>query len=161
MHGIPPSVAEKTLEKHLWGERTLLVLVLNSGGSSIKYTLYDMPEETVVARGSVDGLGLAHCTFTHINPQEKFQEKMPIETHLDGLRVILARLQQELERTGQPLSIAAHKLIHGGPRLGPVELLTEEAIDEVAAMATVASVHNPPALQGIDALSQLAPMSAR
>jgi acetate kinase len=155
--GIPRFVNEKSSEKHLWGERTLLVLVLNSGGSSIKYTLYDMPEETIVARGSVDGLGLAHCTFTHFNPQGRFQEKMAIETHLEGLRVILARLQEELERTGQPLSIAAHKLIHGGPRLGPVEFLTEEAIAEVAAMATVASVHNPPALQGIEALSQLAP----
>jgi acetate kinase len=135
----------------------LLVLVLNSGGSSIKYTLYDMPEETAVAQGSVDGLGLDHCTFTHINPQGKFQEKMPIETHLEGLRIILARLQEELDRTGQPLSIAAHKLIHGGQRLGPVEFLTEKTIDEIAAMATVASVHNPPALQGIKALGELAP----
>ncbi|MGI6037730.1 MAG: acetate/propionate family kinase [Limnochordia bacterium] len=139
----------------------MLVLVLNSGGSSIKYRLFDMPAERIVAEGSVDGLGLSHARFTHNSAGEKWQENRPIPDHLAGFELIFAKLQAELAQRDEELKLIVHKLIHGGQHLGPVEILDERAIKEVERMAVVAAVHNVPALAGIEAVSKLAPKACQ
>lgn len=139
------------------------ILVVNSGGSSLKYKLYQMPEELVIAKGSVDRLGTPQAVLTHqvrvAGRYAKRELREPIPTHLAGIQLML----RELTRAGDaPLSsvddldAVAHKMPHGGEVTGSV-LVDDRVTAALRRFATVVPVHNPPVLTAVEAFAKLLP----
>jgi acetate kinase len=113
----------------------LNILVLNCGSSSIKFRLYAMEGEQILAGGLIDRIG---------------EEEGPVQNHREGLRLILDRLDQDFQAVG-------HRVVHGGLRLHDPVLITKDIIAEICCYNELAPLHNPPNLAGIEAVADLLP----
>lgn len=112
---------------------TRLVLVLNSGSSSIKFQLVDPVAGTAAASGLVEQIG---------------EPGSGIADHADGLR----RAYQVLENSGADLGAVAavgHRVVHGGKRFYQPTLITDATLAEIERLAELAPLHNPANATGI------------
>lgn len=135
------------------------ILVLNAGGSSFKYKLYQMPDETLVASGDVDRLGTEQSLVTHRHREQRLRREQPVPDHLTALRLTLEHLTSAdgpLDSLDQ-LDVVGHKLPHGGEAVMDARLVDEAVEQALERLAAVVPVHNPPALTAIRAVRELLP----
>ncbi len=137
------------------------VLVINSGSSSIKYQLFDMTTEEVMAKGLVERIGIANSRLNHY-PQNK--EKVVIEQdipdHEVGLKLVLDALvhpEHGVIKDLKEISAVGHRIVHGGEKFASSVLITDEVIKAVEECISLAPLHNPPNLLGIKAMQKLLP----
>ena len=129
------------------------VLVVNTGSSSIKYQLFDMPdgagEAKALASGVVERIGEAGSKLTHrAGDAEPLVVEERVADHSDGFE----RIFKAFEDTGGPitdLSGIGHRVVHGGDRLTAPTLVDDAAIQAIADQAPLAPLHNPSNLLGI------------
>jgi acetate kinase len=138
----------------------MTILVLNSGGSSLKYKLYAMPDETVLAAGDIDRLGTPAAVLRHrVAGRPPLTLAEPAADHLGGIRQVLALLchpEHGCLADLRQLDAVAHKLPHGGEVSG-ARRIDGEVIAALERFAAVVPVHNPPVLRAIAAFSELLP----
>lgn len=135
------------------------ILVLNSGGSSLKYKLYAMPAATVLCGGDVDRLGTDRAVLTHRRGEQTLTVPAPVPDHLTGIRRVLDLLVDPVHGCLgdlRELDAVAHKLPHGGEVSG-ARLIDDEVIAALERFAAVVPVHNPPVLKAVAALRALLP----
>lgn len=133
-----------------------LVLILNSGSSSIKYQLFDMSDRTVLASGVVERIGeslssLTHKTYVLDGVQVELVEA-PILDHRQGITMISrALLEHNGFGTGDSLPIGiGHRVVHGGEQfVGPVRV-DDRVIESIRELIPFAPLHNPANLLGIE-----------
>ena len=117
------------------------VLVINSGSSSIKYQLFDMPEERVLAAGIVERIG-----------------ESSVPTHRDGLAIIGKALHDSgAIKDLSGLSAIGHRVVHGGEHFKQPALINSEVVAQIRQMTPLAPLHNPANLLGIELAMQAAP----
>lgn len=137
------------------------VLVINAGSSSLKYQLYDMSNESVLAKGLVERIGIAGSVLTH-RPEGKdkhvVQTEMP--DHKIAIQLVLdALVDKEVGVIGDVSEISAvgHRIVHGGEKYSKSVLLDDALMEELKEVSKLAPLHNPPALIGIKACRELMP----
>jgi acetate kinase len=125
------------------------VLVLNTGSSSVKYRLFEMDGQVVLASGVLERIGEAESKLTH---QAQGTEPLVVEgrvaDHADGFD----RVFRAFETAGGPIGDLAgigHRVVHGGDRLTAPTLLDDEAVEAITEQAPLAPLHNPSNLLGI------------
>ena len=137
------------------------VLVLNSGSSSIKYQLFEMEPETVLAKGMVDKIGMAESIL--VNKRDDGDEavlKGEVVDHQAGIEYVLGVLISK--KHGSLISLSeidavGHRVVHGGEAFHESALITEQVIEKIEECSELAPLHNPPNLKGIYAVSELLP----
>ena len=138
------------------------ILVLNCGSSSIKYQLFDIEKNTVLAKGVVEKVGLKGSFMKFEKPDgEKVKLKGEIIDHRVGIEYILGVLMSEKHGCIKFLSdinAVGHRVVHGGERFRDSVLITDEAIQGIKACIDLAPIHNPANLSGILAMQQLLPL---
>lgn len=140
-----------------------VVLVVNSGSSSFKYQLIDMSDESVLASGLVErigeGIGHAHHTIYKADGEEvSFDVERPIPNHTVGFGVMLESFAvhgPSLAANG-PV-VVGHRVVHGGARFFQPEIVTPLIEINIDELSTLAPLHNPGALQGIQAAKDAFP----
>lgn len=137
----------------------MLVLVLNSGSSSIKYQLLDMPGGKPLARGIAERVGTEAAVLTHEVPgEETLTLARPLPDHAAAIGLLLDTLT-----TAGPLSSLAevdavgHRFVHGGENYSESCLVTDEVLATLTATSDLAPLHSPPNLAGIAACRQSLP----
>ncbi|MEW1980383.1 acetate kinase [Citricoccus sp. NPDC079358] len=121
----------------------MLILVINSGSSSLKYQLREVaadgtePAEPVVAHGLVERIGVPGSG---------------VDNHAEALEQIDAELEQALQ--GRTIDAAGHRVVHGGERFKAPTLVTMEVIRAIERLAPLAPLHNPAAAQGLRAIAE-------
>lgn len=140
------------------------ILVLNSGSSSLKYQLFDMPNEQALCTGLVDRIGLDQSSISHktmVKGQEKkHQIESPIPDHEAALLKVTALLKDpELGVISDTSEIAAigHRVVHGGEQFASTTLVTEEVKAKIKALFALAPLHNPPNHLGIAVAERVFP----
>jgi acetate kinase len=125
------------------------VLVVNTGSSSIKYQLFEMDGQSVLASGLVERIGEAGAKLTHrAGDAEPLVVEDRIADHSDGFE----RVFKAFENAGGPITDLAgigHRVVHGGERLTAPTLVDDATIQAIADQAALAPLHNPPNLLGI------------
>lgn len=138
-----------------------LNLVLNCGGSTLKFKLLRMPEETAVASGMVDRLGSPHATFKYRRADgDALVTTESVSDHLEGLKIIFAALTHSTRGVLVKLTdldAVAHKLAHGGERYHEGVRIDDEVIAILRELSPLAPLHNPPNLRGIEVVRELLP----
>jgi acetate kinase len=139
------------------------VLVINSGSSSIKYQLFDMADQTVLASGLLEQIGEAQSHLTHQtrNPRGKMEEitqTAPIADHQQGFQIIgdVLRDSGAMQDTAELFGIG-HRVVHGGEAFHKPTLINAEVIATIRQLNPLAPLHNPANLIGIEAVLELAP----
>ena len=119
------------------------ILVLNAGSSSLKYQLFGMEDERVLARGSVDRIG---------------EPGSGVDSHQDALQRIIDALQaQGAVRGREDLDAIGHRVVHGGEQFHKPVLIDAEVVRAIREMIPLAPLHNPANLQGIEVAQRLFP----
>lgn len=137
------------------------ILVLNCGSSSIKYKLFDMTDNKVLAQGGIEKIGLvgSFLKLTLPSGEKKILEK-DIPEHTVGIEFILNTLvssEYGAIKTLDEINAVGHRMVHGGEKFSESVILTKEVLDAFAACNDLAPLHNPANLKGVDAISRILP----
>ncbi len=137
------------------------ILVLNCGSSSIKYKLFEMETQEVIAQGGVEKIGLSDSFLLVKLPNgEKVQINEHMPEHTVGIELILKSLTDEkigCIQSLQEIGAVGHRVVHGGEKFNKSVLITPEVRESIVACAELAPLHNPANLKGIDAISKVLP----
>ena len=140
------------------------VLVINTGSSSIKYQLFDMPEGTVLCSGLVERLGESVGKITHKQlkggSENTFHEEKPIANHSSGMQLIAALLVDEtygVLTDANEVGLVGHRVVHGGEEFSKTTQITEAVKNKIRELAPLAPLHNPPNLIGIEVAENIFP----
>ena len=136
------------------------ILVVNCGSSSIKYKLFDMAGERVLAGGLLERLGQKRARMHHAAGGRRFDRPQAAGDHAAGLRLILDVLADPqlgvIERVEQ-IDGVGHRVVHGGERISRSTLIDAEVLEVVEANAALSPLHNPANLAGIAAAMEALP----
>jgi acetate kinase len=137
------------------------VLVINCGSSSLKYQLIDMTDQTVLAKGLGERIGIEGAIVTHETPgKEKHIVQKPMETHKEALEVVLeAIIDPSVGAISSLKEIDAvgHRVVHGGEEFASSVMITDAVIAAMEKCSELAPLHNPANLIGIHACMELMP----
>ena len=137
------------------------ILVLNCGSSSIKYKLYDMDDESVLAQGGVERIGLdnAFLKLTLPNGEKKIlMHDMP--DHKEGVNFVFQQLLSEeygAIKSLDEIDAVGHRIVQGGDLFEKSCLVNEGVEAGIESLCDLAPVHNAGHLKGIRAVNHLMP----
>ncbi len=136
------------------------VLVINCGSSSIKYQLFEMPQEDLLAKGLVEKVGEEKSFLTHEYGGSKFESEVAAADHKEGMKLIMKTLTDskmgvigsinEIESVG-------HRVVHGGEKFSGSMKITPDVLKAIEDYEDLAPLHNPPNLAGIRAIESVLP----
>ncbi|BCU81847.1 acetate kinase [Polycladomyces abyssicola] len=137
------------------------VLVINCGSSSIKYQLFEMKDESVLANGLVERIGTDSAILTHrVTGRDEWVETAEILDHSEGLNKVLSLLtdpQKGVIQSVEEVAAVGHRVVHGGESFSESVIIDDEVIREIRRNVDLAPLHNPPNLLGIEAARQHLP----
>ncbi|MEU1958869.1 acetate kinase [Nocardia sp. NPDC019255] len=135
-----------------------MVLVINSGSSSIKYQLVDPDSGVVAASGMVERIGEDEGGIEHRADGETTERRERIADHAAGLRLIFdtfAATGHDLVREG--VRAVGHRVVHGGEVFYRPTLIDDGVVAAISELAALAPLHNPANVAGIESARQLLP----
>jgi len=137
------------------------VIVINCGSSSIKYQLFDMPSEKVIAKGLVDKIGLKGSYIKHTKADnEPVSIEGEILDHQQGIEFLLGIMISKKYGSLKDISdiqAVGHRVVHGAEEFSGSVLIDNDVIEALEKSSELAPLHNPPNLKGIYAMQQLLP----
>lgn len=134
------------------------VVIINSGSSSIKYQLIDMPENAVICSGMIDRIGLETSNLSYVTDSIKVQETLPIANHKIGLEKIAQLLMDEkvgVIKSTSEIQAVGHRVVHGGSSFTKTVVITEEVKEKIRQLFDLAPLHNPANLEGINVAEEI------
>ena len=129
------------------------ILVINSGSSSIKFQLIEMPEKTVLASGMVERIGLDQSKVQlHVNDND-FEEVKEISNHEQGLELVAKLLLEPsvgLLKNADEIDAVGHRVVHGGSAFSQTVVIDKEVKVKIKELFSLAPLHNPHNFKGIE-----------
>ncbi|MCR3922008.1 MAG: acetate kinase [Firmicutes bacterium] len=141
------------------------ILVINCGSSSIKYKVFTLASEDVLAKGIVERIGMMGSQLTHVlltgrNVEKKTIIEKDINDHQAALGLIVGTLLDQeygvLTSLGD-IKAVGHRVVHGGEKFSEAVMVDDHVIKSLRACSDMAPLHNPPNLLGISATQEYFP----
>lgn len=137
------------------------IFVINCGSSSLKYKLFDMRDEDVLAEGIIERIGIEN-SFLKYETKEgtdiKIEHEIP--THKEGIELLIETLLSDehgvLEDMDE-IKAVGHRVAHGGEKFAHSTLIDDEVMKEIEDISDLAPLHNPANLMGIEVCKELMP----
>lgn len=136
------------------------ILVLNCGSSSLKYQVIDMETEETMCSGNFERIGSEKAFLTHKVNGQKIKLEEPVKDHAEALKLVMGQITHEeygIIKDLNEIDAIGHRIVQGGDRYSCSVLVDDKVIKDIDELATLAPLHNPPALLGIDACKQVMP----
>jgi len=138
------------------------VLVINAGSSSLKYQLFDMKTEKILAKGNCDRIGIdGHLKHTPVgNGKPVFDNDIPIPTHAEAIAAVIEKLTSDdygVISSLSEINAVGHRAVHGGRKFFKSVLIDEEVIAALEDCIRLAPLHIPANLMGINACRESMP----
>ncbi|MCZ4318375.1 acetate kinase [Aequorivita viscosa] len=138
------------------------ILVINSGSSSIKFQLIEMPSEALICSGLVERIGHTDAVLKYKTNTVAFQETSSIKTHKQGLHKIVELLlhaEKGVIKSTSDIEVVGHRVVHGGNSFSNTTEITAQVKQKIQEYATLAPLHNPGNLEGILVAEEFFPMA--
>ena len=136
------------------------ILVLNSGSSSLKYQVIDMETEEMLAKGYYERIGQEGSFLTHTVNGEKHKFENFVQNHEEAIEFVLQKLMDEeygVLKSLEELNGIGHRIVHGGEKFTSSVLINDEVIQQIKDCTSLAPLHNPAGIKGIEACKKIAP----
>lgn len=138
------------------------ILVINAGSSSLKYQLYNMLDESVLAKGKVERIGMDSAMLSH-EAADKPEITLVAEIldHTSAIRRVVAALthpEHGVVKLIEEIEAVGHRVVHGGETFSSSVLVTPEVRKEIRRLFDLAPLHNPAHMMGIDAVESSLPL---
>ena len=135
-----------------------VILVVNSGSSSIKYQIIEMEGEQVLAKGLIERIGTGNGIVTHTGPDGKHSREQPILDHIAGFEVMTDACNTWGPKLDEvPIVAVGHRVVQGGARFVAPTIIDDAVIRTIEEISPLAPLHNPPNLLGIRAARKTFP----
>ena len=133
-------------------------MTINSGSSSLKFKLYEMPEEKVLAAGNCERIGLADGIFTIKYDGKKDQTFPVFKNHEDAAKTVVnAFIEKGIIKSFDEIKAAGHRIVQGGKYFNKSVMLDEEAVKKIESLIPLAPLHNPAHLICLKAFKEVLP----
>ncbi|MCL1908201.1 MAG: acetate kinase [Holophagaceae bacterium] len=134
----------------------MIVLTLNAGSSSLKFNLIEMTDETALADGMAERIGLSEGSIRWTIQGEKGRVEQDMKDHKDALETIMGELRKTVLK-GREVAGVGHRVAHGGPNFGDPMLITSDVLKEIEGLSSLAPLHNPANVLGIKTAMEMFP----
>ncbi len=135
------------------------ILVINAGSSSIKYQLIDMTDETLLAKGQCDRIGIDGGNFKQKNNKgDEYKINIQIANHEEGIKLIVDALTSKehgVISSMSEINAVGHRVVHGGEKFSGAVIIDDAAIDAIKDCSDLSPLHNPANLTGIKACEEI------
>ncbi len=133
-------------------------LAVNAGSSSLKWQLYAMPEEEVLAKGLIERIGLDTGYSTVAFAGQKTKVSLHIPDHTAAVKLLLETLKEDhIIADFSEITGIGHRVVAGGERFKQSEQLDDTVIQEISDLSVLAPLHNPGAVEGMRAFQEVLP----
>ena len=137
------------------------ILVINAGSSSIKYQLFDMESEQVLAKGLCDRIGIAGGSFKHkVEGREDYRLDVQMKNHAEAVQLVLDTLvskEHGVIASLSEISAVGHRVLHGGEKFSGSVVIDKKVLATIEECCELGPLHNPHNLTGIRACEKLMP----
>ncbi|GAA4947330.1 acetate kinase [Algibacter agarivorans] len=136
------------------------ILVLNSGSSSLKFQLFSMPEETILCSGLIERIGFDDAKFKFKTDKNTIEVVESIPNHKVGLELLSKQLldkEKGIIKSADAIDIVGHRVVHGGKHFSNTTEITEAVKEKIKALSSLAPLHNPANLEGIEVAEAIFP----
>ena len=138
------------------------ILVINAGSSSLKYQLFDMDTETIIAKGLCERIGIdGHLKHTPlVGEKPVFDSDMDFPTHSEAIAAVLDKLvsaEYGVVASMSEIGAVGHRVLHGGQKFTESQLVTDDVKQAIIDCFPLGPLHNPANLMGIEACEKAMP----
>jgi acetate kinase len=132
------------------------IMAINAGSSSLKFKLFEMPSETVIAKGIIERIGLDDAIFSVTIKGTEKKEIMDIPNHDVAVQILLEKLiDYKIIHSFNEIAGVGHRVAHGGEFFKDSVLITEEVLEQIEQLSELAPLHNPANVLGIRAFQKM------
>ena len=136
------------------------ILVINAGSSSLKYQLIDMQDESVIAKGLVERIGIEGSKLTHKYDGKEFELTVPMKDHSAAMKHVLDALKDAehgVIKSIDEIGAVGHRVLHGGDKFTASCIIDQPCLDAIEECIPLGPLHNPANLMGIRACQSVMP----
>jgi len=137
------------------------ILIINAGSSSLKYQLIDMQDQSVIAKGLVERIGIEGSNLAHkYGDGQKFELVTPLQNHTEAMNIVLDALvdaEHGVIKSLDEIGAVGHRVLHGGEKFSASCLIDDAVIEAIKENIPLGPLHNPANLMGIEACQKVLP----
>lgn len=139
------------------------ILVINAGSSSLKYQLFDMDTESVLAKGLCERIGIEDPDIQYTNVaagMDKIKKVIPMKDHSDAIAAVMDILTDKevgVIKSMEEIDAVGHRVVHGAEEFASSCLVTDAVLKALEKCTPLAPLHNPPNIIGINACKEAMP----
>lgn len=140
----------------------MIILVINSGSSSIKFQVIEKPSSKVLASGLVEKIGLTEGAIHYKTNDYKNTIELPIPDHKFGLKKVVDQLLHKeygVISDVADIELIGHRVVHGGNAFTKTTYINQEVKDNIKRLFDLAPLHNPAHLIGIEVAEEIFPQA--
>lgn len=131
------------------------LLSVNAGSSSLKFRLYEMPEEKLLMKGMFERIGLFGSCYSIRIGDEKISKDVPLKDHNEAVKILLEELiNNKVISSLAEIEAVGNRVVHGGNKYSKSVEITDRVLMEIEEISDLAPLHNPAALKGIYAFKK-------
>lgn len=134
------------------------ILSVNAGSSSLKFQVYEMPEETVLMSGVFERIGIDGSNYTIKCNGEKIKKDAVLTTHKDAVKILTEELiNYEIVKDLIEIKGVGHRVVHGGSLYSSSVIIDDTVLNAIDELSALAPLHNPANVIGIKAFKDSIP----
>lgn len=134
------------------------ILSVNAGSSSLKFQLYEMPEEKVLISGLMERIGDEKSFYTIKLNGEKIKRETFLENHEKAFEALVKELEEnDVVESLDEIKGIGHRIVQGGDYFDKTVIIDEEVLSKIEELSSLAPLHNPAAAKGIKAAMEVFP----
>lgn len=136
----------------------MLILSVNAGSSSLKFTLIELPNEKVIASGLFEKIGIENSSYTIKYNGEKIKKEVAQKDHSVSVAILMEELiNLNIIKSLDEIEGVGHRLVHGADKYSKSLKLTEENLCDIENYNSLAPLHNPANIMGVRAFMKVLP----
>ena len=134
------------------------IISINAGSSSLKFKLYNMDEEKVIAKGNFERIGLDGSFYTITFNGEKIKAEIDLPNQKEAVKVLIEKLiDLGIITSLEEIDGIGHRIVAGGDKYSSSVLITDEVIKYIDSIKNLAPLHNPEDVEVIRAFKEVVP----
>lgn len=134
------------------------LLSVNAGSSTLKFRLYEMPDEKILMKGNYERIGLEGSKYSLTIGDKKESDEVVMNDHKDAVTLLLGHLLEHKAISSlNEIEAVGHRVVHGGSKYSQSVLLDERVVSDIEDISPLAPLHNPGAVKGMRAFMEEIP----
>ena len=138
------------------------VLAVNAGSSSLKFQMYEMPEEKAIISGIFERIGIGNSFYSIKINGGKVKKELELKDHDEAVSVLIQELfENNVVKSLDEISGIGHRVVHGGDKYTSSVVIDDKVLKDIEYLSSLAPLHNPANIIGIKACTKLIPSAVQ